>query len=120
MPAGGDPAPLRRPLDPVARSLLRRLRTGARAGGAGTTSVVRTARPAVGRTACVEILHGARSKKIKENSYDGLGAYAMASHMRRAEILARVDELIATGRLASTGGKFPKLKVVPRSAAIAA
>jgi ATP-dependent DNA helicase RecQ len=83
-------------------------------------SVVRSARPSVGRTACVEILHGARSKKIKENSYDGLGAYAIASHMRRADILARVDELIEAGRLASTGGKFPKLKVVPQPAAFAA
>jgi ATP-dependent DNA helicase RecQ len=83
-------------------------------------SVVRTARPSVGRTACVEILHGARNKKIKENSYDGLGAYALASNMRRADILARVDKLIEAGRLASTGGKFPKLKVVPQSAAIAA
>ncbi len=83
-------------------------------------SVVRTARPSVGRTACVEILHGGRSKKVKENSYDGLGAYAMASNMRRADILARVDQLITDGRLASTGGKFPKLKVVPQPAAIAA
>src|SRR3954463_3346667 len=83
-------------------------------------SVVRQARPNVGRTACVEILHGAQTKKVKENSYDGLGAYAMASHMRRADILARVDALIEAGRLATTGGKFPKLKVVPQSAAIAA
>jgi ATP-dependent DNA helicase RecQ len=83
-------------------------------------SVVRHARPNVGRTACVEILHGAQSKKIKENSYDGLGAYAMASHMRRADILARVDQLLEAGRLASTGGKFPKLKVVPQPAAAAA
>ena len=83
-------------------------------------SVVRTARPSVGRTACVEILHGGRSKKVKENSYDGLGAYAMASHMRRADILARVDQLLEMGRLASTGGKFPKLKVVPHTAAMAA
>jgi ATP-dependent DNA helicase RecQ len=83
-------------------------------------SVVRNARPQVGRTACVEILHGAQSKKVKENSYDGLSAYAMASHMRRADILARVDQLLDDGRLASTGGKFPKLKVVPRQAAIAA
>jgi superfamily II DNA helicase RecQ len=83
-------------------------------------SVVRTARPSVGRTACVEILHGARTKKIKENSYDGLGAYAMASNMRRAEIMARVDELISDGRLASSGGKFPKLRVVPQSAPMAA
>jgi ATP-dependent DNA helicase RecQ len=83
-------------------------------------SVVRTARPSVGRSTCVQILHGARSKKIKENSYDGLAAYASASHMRRPDILARVDELVAAGRLASTGGKFPKLKVVPQSTAIAA
>jgi ATP-dependent DNA helicase RecQ len=83
-------------------------------------SVVRNARPQVGRTACVEILHGAQSKKIKENSYDGLSAYAMASHMRRPDILARVDHLLEAGRLASTGGKFPKLKVVPQQAAIAA
>jgi ATP-dependent DNA helicase RecQ len=83
-------------------------------------SVVRNARPTVGRSTCVQILHGARSKKIKENSYDGLSAYAMASHMRRDDILARVDQLLEAGRLASTGGKFPKLKVVPRSPAIAA
>jgi ATP-dependent DNA helicase RecQ len=83
-------------------------------------SVVRTARPSVGRSTCVQILHGARSKKIKENSYDGLRAYAIASHMRREQILARVDELIEAGRLASTGGKFPKLKVVPRPTAVAA
>jgi superfamily II DNA helicase RecQ len=83
-------------------------------------SVVRSARPSVGRSTCVQILHGARSKKIKDNSYDGLGAYAMASHMRRAEILARVDELIAAGRLATTAGKFPKLRIVPRAAAAAA
>jgi hypothetical protein len=44
----------------------------------------------------------------------------MASHMRRADILARVDELIEAGRLVSTGGKFPKLKVVPQAPALAA
>jgi ATP-dependent DNA helicase RecQ len=83
-------------------------------------SVVRNARPSVGRSTCVAILHGAQSKKVLDNSYDGLGAYAMASHMRRADILARVDQLLEAGRLESTGGKFPKLKVVPQSAAIAA
>jgi superfamily II DNA helicase RecQ len=80
-------------------------------------SVVRTARPSVGRTACVEILHGGRSKKIQQNSYDGLSGYAMASHMRRADILARVDELIEAGRLRTTSGKFPKLQVVPSAMA---
>jgi ATP-dependent DNA helicase RecQ len=69
------------------------------------------ARPSVGRTTCAEILHGSRSKKIQRNSYDGLPAYGMSSHMRRADILARVDELIEEGRLATTDGPYPVLRV---------
>jgi ATP-dependent DNA helicase RecQ len=69
------------------------------------------ARPAVGRTTCAEILHGSRSKKIQRNSYDGLPAYGASSHMRRADILARVDELIEEGRLETTGGPYPVLRV---------
>jgi ATP-dependent DNA helicase RecQ len=69
------------------------------------------ARPAVGRTTCAEILHGSRSKKIQRNSYDGLPAYGASSHMRRADILARVDELIEDGRLETTGGPYPVLRV---------
>jgi ATP-dependent DNA helicase RecQ len=73
-------------------------------------AVARTARPSVGRTTCAAILHGSRSKKIAENSYDGLAAYATASHLRRDDILARVDQLIDAGRLTTTAGKFPKLR----------
>ena len=69
------------------------------------------ARPAVGRTTCAEILHGSRSKKIQRNSYDGLPAYGVSSHMRRADILARVDELIEEGKLATTDGPYPVLRV---------
>ena len=69
------------------------------------------ARPAVGRTTCAEILHGSRSKKIQRNSYDGLPAYGVSSHMRRADILARVDELIEAGRLETTGGPYPVLRI---------
>jgi ATP-dependent DNA helicase RecQ len=69
------------------------------------------ARPAVGRTTCAEILHGSRSKKIQRNSYDGLPAYGTSSHMRRADILARVDELIEEGRLETSGGPYPVLRV---------
>jgi ATP-dependent DNA helicase RecQ len=74
-------------------------------------SIARGARPAVGRTTCAEILHGSRSKKIQRNSYDGLPAYGVSSHMRRADILARVDELIDDGRLETTGGPYPVLRV---------
>ena len=69
------------------------------------------ARPAVGRTTCAEILHGSRSKKIQRNSYDGLPAYGVSSHMRRVDILARVDELIEQGRLETTGGPYPVLRI---------
>ena len=80
-------------------------------------SVARGARPAVGRTTCVEILHGARTKKIERNSYDGLPAYGSSSSMRRADILARVDELIGDGRLETTGGPYPVLRLPARAAA---
>jgi ATP-dependent DNA helicase RecQ len=74
-------------------------------------SVARSARPAVGRTTCAEIVHGGRSKKLLRNSYDGLPAYGTSSNMRRADILARVDELIDSGRLETTGGPYPVLRL---------
>jgi ATP-dependent DNA helicase RecQ len=73
-------------------------------------SVARSARPSVGRTTCAEILHGARTKKIERNSYDGLPAYGTSSDMRRADILQRIDELIADSRLATSGGPYPVLQ----------
>jgi ATP-dependent DNA helicase RecQ len=72
-------------------------------------SVARAARPAVGRTTCAEILHGARTKKIARNSYDGLPAYGTSSNMRRADILRRIDELIEERRLVTTEGPYPVL-----------
>ncbi len=80
-------------------------------------SVARGARPSVGRTTCAEILHGARNKKIERNSYDGLPAYGASSHMRRADILARVDELIEGGVVETTGGAYPVLRLPARVAA---
>ena len=80
-------------------------------------SVTRTAQPAVGRTTCAEILHGARTKKLTRNSYDGLPAYGTSSRMRRADILARVDELIDEGRLETTGGAYPVLRMPVHAAA---
>jgi ATP-dependent DNA helicase RecQ len=74
-------------------------------------SVATGARPAVGRTTCAEILHGSRSKKIQRNSYDGLPAYGVSSHMRRADILARVDQLIEEGRLETSDGPYPVLRI---------
>ena len=82
-------------------------------------SVAGGARPAVGRTLCAEILHGSRNKKIQRNSYDGLPAYGVSSHMRRADILSRVDELLEEGRLETTGGPYPVLRLPVGAAAYA-
>ena len=123
LPPGGDPAPLRRRLRSAGgrRELLRRLRWSLRIvppppdpvelGNLDDAiiAVARGADPAVGRTLCAEILHGARTKKIQRNSYDGLPAYGISSHMRRADILARVDELLEEGRLQKSGGPYPVL-----------
>jgi ATP-dependent DNA helicase RecQ len=80
-------------------------------------AVARGARPAVGRTTCAEILHGARNAKVRRNSYDGLPAYGVSSNMRRSDILARIDELIADGALETTSGPYPVLRVPVTAAA---
>jgi ATP-dependent DNA helicase RecQ len=74
-------------------------------------SVASMARPPVGRTTCAEIIHGARTKKIERNAYDGLPAYGTSTHMRRADILERIDQLIESKRLATTDGPYPVLRV---------
>jgi ATP-dependent DNA helicase RecQ len=74
-------------------------------------SVARLAKPAIGRTTCAAIVHGGRSQKIERNSYDGLPGYAAAAHMRRADILARVDALIEAGAIEVSGGIRPTLSV---------
>jgi len=73
-------------------------------------AVVSSAEPAVGRTRCVEVLRGGRSKVIKEHAYDGLPQYGTFAHLRADAVLARVDELLQAGTLRSTGGRFPKLE----------
>jgi ATP-dependent DNA helicase RecQ len=74
-------------------------------------TVVGAAEPTVGRTRAVEILRGGRSKVVLKYSYDGLPGYGAFAHLGNDEVLARVDELLAEGRLRSTGGHYPKLEV---------
>ncbi len=74
--------------------------------------VVAEAQPQVGRTRTVEILRGGRSKVIAQHGYDELPGYGTFGALRADEVLGRVDELIDEGRLASTGGRFPKLTVM--------
>jgi ATP-dependent DNA helicase RecQ len=93
-------------------------RGNARAAGGGAATldeaifdVVGSAEPTVGRTRAVEILRGGRSKVVLKYSYDGLPGYGSFAHLGNDEVLARVDELLAAGRLRSTGGHYPKLEV---------
>jgi ATP-dependent DNA helicase RecQ len=87
---------------------------GSAAGGGdlddAIVEVVVSARPPVGRTRAVEILRGGRSKVIADHAYDALPVYGEFAHLRSADVLGRVDELLEAGRLRSTGGRFPKLR----------
>jgi ATP-dependent DNA helicase RecQ len=97
------------PAGPAPRAL-----PGAAAPGdldAAIVDVVNVAEPSVGRTRTVEILRGGRSQVVRKNAYDGLPAYGTFSHLRAEEVLARVDELLDEGRLVSTGGAYPKLRL---------
>ncbi len=80
-------------------------------------TVVRNADPAVGRTSCAAIVHGAQTKKIERNSYDGLAGYGVGSHLRRDDILARIDELVESGAMSITDGRYPVLRVARRARA---
>jgi ATP-dependent DNA helicase RecQ len=86
---------------------------GAAAAGdldSAIVDVVERASPSVGRTRVVEILRGGRSKVVLKYSYDGLPGYGAFDHLTSSQVLARVDELLAAGRLVSTGGHYPKLQ----------
>ena len=79
---------------------------------AAILGVVGAAAPPVGRTRAVEILRGGRSKVVAQYAYDRLAGYGAFGHLRSAEVLARVDQLLEAGILRSTGGRFPKLQPV--------
>ncbi len=74
-------------------------------------AVVEAAAPAVGRTKTVEILRGGRSKALLKYSYDSLPGYGQFADWRAEDVLAEVDALLDAGRLRSTGGRYPTLRV---------
>jgi ATP-dependent DNA helicase RecQ len=78
---------------------------------AAIVEVVSIARPSIGRTRAVEILRGGRSQALRKHAYDGLPLYGSFGHLGAGEVLERVDALLADGRLRSTGGAYPTLRV---------
>jgi ATP-dependent DNA helicase RecQ len=111
---------------PAARHAAAVGRVGGGAGGAGAApgdldaaivEVVSIAEPSVGRTRTVEILRGGRSQALRRHAYDGLPLYGAFGHLAAGDVLERVDALLADGRLRSTGGPYPKLRVAGMRAA---
>ena len=100
---------------------MRWLRGTARApvrASAASVADARTGRaPPVGRTRAVEILRGGRSQALRRHAYDGLPLYGAFGDLPAGEVLACVDALLAAGRLLSTGGPYPKLRVPEARAA---
>jgi RecQ family ATP-dependent DNA helicase len=95
---------------PAGRTLPSEPGTGDRASAIDAIlTVVEAAQPSIGRTRAVEILRGGRSKVVLKYGYDELPGYGEFDGWRGEELLAEVDALIESGRLRSTGGKFPKL-----------
>ena len=84
---------------------------------AAILAVVSAAAPPVGRTRAVEILRGGRSQAVRRHAYDGLPLYGAFGDLSAGDVLARVDALLAAGRLLSTGGPYPKLRVPEARAA---
>lgn len=74
-------------------------------------AVVERAEPSVGRTKAVEILRGGRSKALLKYSYDSLPGYGDFAEWRAEDVLGEVDALLDAGRLRSTGGRYPTLRV---------
>jgi ATP-dependent DNA helicase RecQ len=73
-------------------------------------AVVREAKPSIGRQKVAEVLRGGRAKTVLRNSWDGLPEYGTYAHLTGKAVLARVDALLAAGRLVSTGGPYPVLR----------
>jgi len=78
-------------------------------------ALVGAAEPELGRVRVAEVLRGSRSREVIRHRYDGLPGYATWPHLAAGQVLAAVDALIAAGRLASSGGVYPKLRVVPEA-----
>ncbi|MDQ3630888.1 MAG: RecQ family zinc-binding domain-containing protein, partial [Actinomycetota bacterium] len=75
-------------------------------------ALVEGAEPPMGQARIAEVLRGGSSKEIRRHRYDGLPGYATFGQLTAAQVLAAVDALVVAGRLVSTGGRDPTLRVV--------
>ena len=113
-PAPLDGVPCCDVCDPSARPEGPSRQRPASGSGAATldeaiVAVASSADPPIGRNRTVEVLRGGRSKALLRNSYDGLPDYGAFAHLTSADVLERVDALLAAGHLRSSGGPYPVL-----------
>jgi ATP-dependent DNA helicase RecQ len=84
---------------------------------AAILSVVRTAKPSIGRTRVAEVLRGGQAKAIVRNAWDELPEYGTYAHLSAKRVVDRIDAMIEEGLLASTGGARPTLKATAEAPA---
>jgi ATP-dependent DNA helicase RecQ len=80
---------------------------------AAILSVVRAARPSIGRTRVAEVLRGGQAKALLRNGWDGLPEYATYAHMTSSTVLTKIDAMVDDGRLEKTDGPRPVLRPGP-------
>jgi ATP-dependent DNA helicase RecQ len=104
----------------VPASPSRAIARGGASGVAGTArhasidgailSVVRAAKPSIGRTRVAEVLRGGQAKGLIRNGWDGLPEYATYAHLTNGAVLDRIDAMLDEGLLDKTDGPRPVLK----------
>jgi ATP-dependent DNA helicase RecQ len=119
-PAPLDGVPCCDVCDPslVPASPSRALAGGARPAGtarhesidAAILSVVRAAKPSIGRTRVAEVLRGGQAKALMRNGWDGLPEYATYAHLTSTTVLSRIDAMVEEGLLDKTDGPRPVLR----------
>jgi ATP-dependent DNA helicase RecQ len=80
---------------------------------AAILSVVRAARPSIGRTRVAEVLRGGQAKALLRNGWDGLPEYATYAHMTSSAVLTKIDAMVDAGHLDKTEGPRPVLRPGP-------
>jgi ATP-dependent DNA helicase RecQ len=76
-------------------------------------SVVRAAKPSIGRTRVAEVLRGGQAKALLRNGWDGLPEYATYAHLTNTTVLTRIDAMVDEGQLEKTEGPRPVLRPGP-------
>ena len=73
-----------------------------------------------GASYVADVLSGAKTARIRENGHDRIPAYGSGGGYTRDQWLLFIQELVRTGFITSTGGRYPVLTLNDRSRAVIA